>query len=137
MTPTRRHVIIGAAAGALLASLPAWATEEPIFAVVFGERSKVIRRKIMREGDPNNGGVLRAVNNLAPGEAIALFSCASFPDHMRHVEDLQPHIGEPLHDGRCCIVAEDGQVLGVIMADPDIDAVPQGRLMLESEMATA
>jgi hypothetical protein len=120
-----------------VAAMPAWAVAEPLFAVVYGERSKVIRRKIMREGDPDNSGVLRAVGNLAPGEAIALFSCLFFPPHKRHVEDLQPYIGEPLHDGRCCIVAEDGQVLGVVMADPDIDTVPQGRLVLESEMAIA
>ncbi len=131
----RRRFLAGGASVVGLAALPTILRAAPgeHFAVVYGQKSKIIRRKIFTYGDPDQSALARAASNLIPGEDIAFFRAADHAPDRRRVEHLQPFIGEPAHSGRCCQVDADGLVFGVVMADPDIDDGRPHRLVQHDE----
>jgi hypothetical protein len=131
----RRQFIAGGAAVLGIGALPTILRAAPgeWFAVVYGEKSKIIRRKIFTDGNPDQSALDCAAQNLVMGEAIVFFRAADHAPDKRRVEHLQPFIGEPAHSGRCCQVDAEGYVFGVVMADPDIDDHRPYRLVQHDE----
>lgn len=89
--------------------------------VVYGLQSKIIRQIIVSDeidslSAPDKCGVLEV-----PFDSYSQFNANKLSEY------VVQQIGEPLHDGRCVEVGQDGKVLAVYNADPLIDKPILGR----------
>jgi hypothetical protein len=123
----RRSFLALAAALAATPSLrPVWAQERH-FGVVYGAKTRIIRRIVIPDTNDELVGVR---DRLIDGEAMALFQLP----HSFGREEIQAALGPPAHSGRCCRV-RDGVVIEVIMADPAVDPTINGDLIVQSDEA--
>lgn len=124
----RRRSFLAAAASLFFGSmLPGKSASIRYCGVVYGARSRIIRRIIVPE---DSWYLLQARKSLLPGELLALFEMP----HSLDRDEVQAAIGMPAHSGRCCRIRH-GRVIGVLMADPEIDPMIGGDLIVQSDNA--
>jgi hypothetical protein len=94
------------------------------FIVVFAAKSKILRRKIFVDDDSQIDA-----HQPGPGETRLLLPLSAPSDDaacraaIAAVAEVKPP------SGRCCIIDENGRVVGICNADPALDTHPAGRLV--------
>ena len=92
--------------------------------VVYGTKSGIVRRIIC----PDDDNELSTPGHLGPGESIHQLEGKWDPD-----EDYTPYIenllGRIAPSSRCVIINKGGQVINVLVADPEIDSHPDGEVV--------
>lgn len=132
---TRRLFLEGAVAAVAAISLDIPASEAKQVGLIYGERSKLLRRAIV----PDDPRELLDPLHLGKGEAmLAVWTNVPPLDTPTMQAIVARHCGvDPaaLPSGRCAVVDASGDVVRVIMADPQIDAVEGMQLVLNDDVA--
>jgi hypothetical protein len=93
-------------------------------AVFYATDSKILRRKLIPDADEQ-----LEVLTAAAGESILLLSLARPYDDASCRAAIAKETGVTPPSGRCCVVDEAGDVIGVCNADPALDSHPRGKIV--------
>jgi len=105
--------------------------------VVYATRSRIIRRIIVADPgmrlEDHVGHGEDGIELSAQEEAAILPRGALGPDLSKIGDHIQARTGLRPLDPRCAVVDADGNVVNVVNADPDLDAIPGYDLIRDSE----
>ena len=99
-------------------------TDATQLVVIYATASGILRRKIIPDKDSQ-----LALHLPGPGESRLLMPLAQPYDDDACRTAIAAATGVTPASGRCCIVDECGNVVGVCQADPALDAHPAGTLV--------
>lgn len=120
---------------ARLVAAPGMASPATSVGIVYATGSGIVRRVIVPTIDteldhPSHVGPQEAMLKIATPKVIRR---DGYPDLAAARAHVALVTGKPSPSGRCAVVT-NGLVTGIIMADPDIDAIP-GAVLVLSEVA--
>jgi hypothetical protein len=93
-------------------------------AVFYATDSKILRRKVIPDDEEQ-----LEILGIAPGESMLLLRISHPYDDASCRAAITAATGIAPPSGRCCIVGESGDVIGVCNSDPALDSHPQGALI--------
>lgn len=97
--------------------------------IIVGAQSKIIRRFVIPDDDGQLAG------HVGPGEQLVTVPIDDNFD-LEHARDLVEAVtGVRPPDHRCAVVDGNGDVVGVIAADPALDSIPNCSLILHPNAA--
>jgi hypothetical protein len=97
-------------------------------AVFYATDSKILRRKVVPDHDAQFAGL-----NTLPGESMILLSLAEPYDDEACRAAIAAATGARIPSGRCCVIDDAGNVIGVCNADPALDEHLQGKLVASDD----
>lgn len=112
----------------LLLNTPAFAQEK--FGVVIGEKSKIVRRIVVPDRDAT---LVIPGFYTSKGESIIIIDRAkgAYPDVINAA--IEQATGVKPSDPRTIVIDKDGMVVDVILADPELDSIPDKTLVLSPD----
>jgi hypothetical protein len=99
-------------------------TAATLLAVYYATGSKVLRRKVV----PDNDALLKALS-IPPGESVLLLPLAQPYDDASCRTAIAAATGAVVPSGRCCVIDDDWEVIGICNGDPALDTHPNGQLV--------
>jgi hypothetical protein len=93
-------------------------------AVFYATESKILRRKVIPDDDAQ-----LEVLSTTPGESMLLLPLSRPYDDASCRAAIAAATGVAPPSGRCCVVDESGNIIGVCNADPALDSHPRGKIV--------
>ncbi len=93
-------------------------------AVFYATGSKVLRRKVIPDDDAQLAGL-----STPAGESMLLLPLVQPFDDASCRAAIAASTGTAVPSGRCCVIDDGGNVIGICNADPALDTHPQGELV--------
>lgn len=100
-------------------------------AVFYATQSKILRRKVVPDDDTQ----LEGLTSLF-GESMLLMRLDRPYDDVSCRAAIAAATGVSPPSGRCCVLNESGEVIGICNADPALDIHPLGRLVASDSAET-